>query len=144
MLIEPTIQYQTVWKSDDCRNSDILLHHRICFIRPIQSLSYRLRFLFNLVTDHWHHFIALNSVWQKWQLWKSKWIPPESLQSIASPEMIVCIPIMQPCRIDSENLTYFRFYFQRVSFLSLIVELATTFNKTQIWPRNTLLNTLDF
>ena len=51
-------------------------------IRPIQSWSHRLQFWFNVVTDHWHHFIAPNPVWQKWQLWKSKWIQPESLQSI--------------------------------------------------------------
>ena len=46
---------------------------------------------------------------------------------------------MQPCKIDSENRTYFRFYFQRVSFRSLIVELATILDKTQVWPRKSIL-----
>ena len=46
---------------------------------------------------------------------------------------------MQPCKIDSENWTYFRFHFQRVSFRSLIVELATILDKTQVWPRKSIL-----
>ena len=47
--------------------------------------------------------------------------------------------VMQPCKIDSENWTYFRFHFQRVSFRSLIVELATILDKTQVWPRKSIL-----
>ena len=46
---------------------------------------------------------------------------------------------MQPCKIDSENWTYFCFHFQRVSFQSLIVDLATIFDKTQVWPRKSIL-----
>ena len=46
---------------------------------------------------------------------------------------------MRPCKIDSENWTYFRFHFQRVSFRSLIVELATILDKTQVWPRKSIL-----
>ena len=46
---------------------------------------------------------------------------------------------MQPCKINSENWTYFRFHFQRVSFRSLIVELATILDKTQVWPRKSIL-----
>ena len=46
---------------------------------------------------------------------------------------------MQPCKIDSENWTFFRFHFQRVSFRLLIVELATILDKTQVWPRKSIL-----
>ena len=46
---------------------------------------------------------------------------------------------MRPCKIDSENWTYFRFHFQRVSFRSLIVELTTILDKTQVWPRKSIL-----
>ena len=42
---------------------------------------------------------------------------------------------LQQCKINSENWTYFRFHFQKVSFRSLIVELATILDKTQVWPR---------
>ena len=46
---------------------------------------------------------------------------------------------LQPCKIDSENWTYFRFHFQRVSFRSLIVELTNILDKTQVWPRKSIL-----
>ena len=47
--------------------------------------------------------------------------------------------ILQPCKIDSENWTYFRFHFQGHLFRSLIVELATILDKTQVWPRKSFL-----
>ena len=46
---------------------------------------------------------------------------------------------LQQCKINSENWTYFRFHFQRVSFRSLIVELATILDKTQVWPIKSIL-----
>ena len=79
--------YHTLWKFSDCLKSDISLYY---FIRPIQFCSDRLKStsVAESVTDHLHHFIALNSVWHNWQSWESKSIKPESPENH---EILRCI-----------------------------------------------------
>ena len=42
---------------------------------------------------------------------------------------------MRPCKIDSENWTFFSFKSHMFPFRSLILVVATVFDKTQVWPR---------
>ena len=77
-------------------------------------------------------------------------LPEEAQEDITNDEEVIMadkgkilrflhIQTLRPCKIDSENWTYIRFHFQRVSFRSLIVELTTILDKTQVWPRKSIL-----